>query len=359
MTLVRNPLKFFFLAFFLLGSCSPAIRRDPSLNGLPDSTVRKVTVRVIRPAPINLLDIGGSTLGVVQFKGPAGFEIADRLASQLAELGDFQVYDPTTMHDRLDMLGISKEFETKAVSLRWMHENTAVDVLISGEVKKFEATGYETIKDTFVLEGSGEEEFYITDFGLLSKREKMVQRKVPLFCRTDQGSVAAVYTVWDARTGSQIGEVERSLSSDMPSFCYREDVPEEVQLSARHRLLQRLFVRLNEEFISQITPEPMRDLYDFEVVSTMVDSELGRRNELGILSASRGKWQQAEDVWHELVYENPDMSAAHYNLGLVYRATARLTTASQELSKAFSLEPKPLYVIAIEDLKQFRQRAKK
>lgn len=333
-------------------------RVENTSRSFSEPTVRKVTVRAVRPPPINLLDIGAGVVGVIKFQGESGLEIAERLAVHLKRLGNFQVYDPSRVQDQLNMVGIAEGFEKTQVSLRWAHENTAVDVFITGEVLEFKVTGSEIIKETFVLQGTGEEELYITEFGKLGKKERMEHRKVPLFCRTDHGSVGAAYYVWDAKSGEKIGTVNHSLSSDMPSFCYREDVPAELQVLAQERLLQRLFDRLNEEFISQITPKPMRDLYEFEVLSTSFNSSLGRRNELGILSASRGNWNQAEDVWRDLIYENPDLSAAHYNLGLVYRAMGRLTMAADELTKAFSQNPKSLYLIALEDIKHLRQQSK-
>ena len=338
------------LLSLLVGVASSAC--VPRLPAVGDTDVREVTVRIIRPPVVNLYDRGTETLGVLDFAGPSGAEIARRLAVQIEKTGAFRVLDPVAAGDRLMKAGLSVGWETPASGLRWVHERTAIDAVVIGRVEVFHVEARSSEKETLSLQGTGEYGFERTDQGKIAYREKMTYKRVPLFCRSDQGAVAASYRVWDLRRGEEIATRRHELSTEMSSFCFRGDVPERLKNEALNRLLEKLFLRLNDGFLDEIVPRSDRAQIAFEVVSGVGDASLVHRNELAILYASRGEWSRAVEMWQDCLLHRPDLTTARYNLAMAFRATGRLSQAADQLNKAIAIDPRPLYRDALAELRQ-------
>ncbi|GAB4265335.1 MAG: hypothetical protein Kow0092_17590 [Deferrisomatales bacterium] len=309
-----------------------------------DPTVREVTVAVLRPPAVNLFDRAVQVVGVAPFSGPGGRDLSKKLAAQLAELGAFRTVPPEVLEERLLKTGLAVGWESSGSSLRWVHERTALDAVVVGRVETFQLQGVEEEKDTLTLEGTGRYEFVRTEEGKIAYRERFEYRSVPLYCRTDRGIVAASYRVWDVKRAEPVATVRHELSAEVPSFCYRGDVPDALKRQAQQRLLRRLFGRLNRRFLEEIAPHWERVQMAFEVLSGVADSALSHRNELGILYASRGEWRRAADMWADCVADAPDLPATHYNLALAYRAMGRVSAALEHLNRAISRAPRPLYL---------------
>jgi len=319
--------------------------------------VRHVTARVLRPSPINLYDLDVATLGVVAFEGLGGEALARTLAGQLEKTRAFRTVEPGAMAERLLRAGVSVAWETSASALRRAGERAAVDAVVVGRVEEFHTDGWDDEKETLTLRGTGEFAFVVNEEGKLAYREKKAYESVPLFCRTDRGTVAAAYRVWDVRRGAVVATVEHELTAEMPSFCYREDVPRRLVDQARDRLLRRLFQRLNEAFLAEVVPRAERGQLAFEVVSGPFEGGLAHRNELAILSASRGEWNQALEVWQDCLVDFPGVPTVHYNLAVAYRALGRLARAEGHLAEAAALAPRRLYLQTLEDVRAERGRA--
>jgi tetratricopeptide (TPR) repeat protein len=138
----------------------------------------------------------------------------------------------------------------------------------------------------------------------------------------------------------------------MSSFCYRGDVPERLKTQALNRLLEKLFLTLNEAFLEEIAPRTERAQVPFEVLSGATDASLVHRNELAILYASRGEWNRAIEMWQDSLLNRPDLTAAHYNLAMAFRAMGRLSLAEDQLKKAIALAPRPLYRNSLAELRE-------
>jgi hypothetical protein len=336
------------LALLVGEGCTPSLRGVPQVK---DPQLREVTVRVIRPPRVNLYDRGIETLGVVDFDGPAGTDIARRLAAQVEDNGAFRVLDPISVSERLMKAGLSVGWEAEGSLLRWVHERTALDAVVVGRVEVFRVEEGEKTKQTLALRGTGEYSFVMTEEGKLAYRERMAYHRLPLFCRLDRGTVAASYRVWDVRRGEQVATSRHELTTEMSSFCYRGDVPERLKIQALDRLLQKLFLRLNEQFLDEIVPRTERTQLAFEVLPGGSDPTLLQRNELGILYASRAEWRRAVEMWQDCLLHRPDFPAAHYNLAMAYRATGRLSLALEHLKKAVAVVPRPVYRSSLAEIR--------
>ena len=307
-----------------------------------EATGRSVTVRLIKPPTINLLDRGVRTLGVMEFAGGDGPPLSWDLTAQLNNSGAFRVVDPETMAGRLMQVGLFVDWEASPSALRWVHERVAVDAVVVGRLEQFEITGRDQEKQTLSLVETGEFGFTVNEAGKLVYSEKQELRQVPLYCRTDRGTVAASYRVWDARHGELVATRRHELSTEVPSFCYRGDVPIQLQQATQERLLRRLFTRLNERFLDDILPRTVRAEVVFEPLPAGVGAVMVQRNALAILYASRSQWQRAVEVWRDCLRGRPDLAPVHYNLGLAYEATGRFTLAREHMENSLTLRPASL-----------------
>ena len=323
----------------------------PPAPGVAGARGRQVTVRLLAPPPVNLHDREVQTLAVMAFTGDAGPELSDDLAVALARRQVFGVVGPRAMDERLLRLGLSVDWDTPPSSLRWVHERAAVDAVVVGRLETFGIAGKDKSQDTLTPVETGEYGFVLNDEGKLAYREKIEYRSVPLYCRSDLGTVAASYRVWDARRGELVATVRHEISTEVPSFCYRGDLPVWVARAAQDRLLRRLFTDLNQKFLADILPSTVRGEVVFAPLPGGVGSALVQGNELAILYASRNQWQRAVELWQDGLRGHPDLAPLHYNIGMAYQATSRLTRARSHLEQARTLAPwDPLYQQALRDL---------
>jgi hypothetical protein len=316
-----------------------------------DPPVREVTVRVVRSAAVNLYDRGVRTVAIVPAAEGADAALSRHLAGRLDQTDAFFVLHPAAVRDRLMKAGVAVGWDATASSLRWAYERTGVDAVVVARVETFRIEEWEDVKESFSLRGTGEYGFVRNEEGKLVFREKRALASVPLVCRSDRGNVAASYRVWETRRGAEVATLRYELSADVPSFCYRGDVPAHVTNRARDRLLQRLLDQLNEQFLRAIVPRAERASVRFEVLGAGADGALVQRNELAILSASRGDWRGAVDLWRECLVGRAALPAIHYNLAVAYRATGRLTLAETHLQEALTAAPRPLYRRALQEVR--------
>lgn len=330
------------------------------LPGSPgDPQVREVTVGVVRPGAVNLYDRGVKTVAVVPAAEGADAALSRHLAGRLDQTGAFLVLHPAVVRDRLMKAGVAVGWDATASSLRWAYERTGVDAVVVARVETFQIEEWEDVKESFSLRGTGEYGFVRNEEGKLVFREKRALASVPLVCRADRGNVAASYRVWETRQGSEVATLRFELSADVPSFCYRGDVPAHVTNRARDRLLQRLLDQLNEQFLAAVVPRTERASLPFEVLGAGADAALVQRNELALLSASRGQWREAVDLWRECLVGRAAVPGVHYNLALAYWATGRLTLAESHFQEALTASPRPLYRRALQELRALREASRR
>lgn len=297
-------------------------------------------------------------MAIVPAAEGADAALSQHLAGRLDQTGAFLVLHPAAVRERLMKAGVAVGWDTPASSLRWAYERTGVDAVVVARVETFRIEEWEDVKEAFALRGTGEYGFVRNEEGKLVFREKRALASVPLVCRSDRGNVAASYRVWETRQGAEVSTLRYELSADVPSFCYRGDVPAQVTNRARDRLLQRLFDQLNEEFLGAIAPRTERASVLFEILSAGGDGALVQRNELAILSATRGDWREAVDLWRECLMGRPSLPGVHYNLAVAYRATGRLTLAETHLQEALAVAPRPLYRRALQEVRSQRDASR-
>lgn len=315
----------------------------------PSPPVREVPVRVMVPGRVNLADRGVRLVAVVPFEGPGGAEIADNLARQVGDAGPLRALTPAESLDRLMRAGLSVGWEAPPSTLAWLGQRGGVDGAVVGRVDTFAVEGQEKSEESVTLKRTGTYGFTLNEEGKVAYREKVEYAQVPLFCRTDRGTVGASYRVWSTTGDAPVLTSSQELTMEMPSFCYRGDVSDRLKREAQRRLLEKLFRELNARFLGEVMPRVEPAVLPFEVLPAGTDATLVHRNELGLVYAARGEWDRAREMWQECVAEKPQLAAAHFNLARVHQAEGRYTAAAGELAKALALKPNPLYRAALRE----------
>ena len=324
-----------------LMACAPA---GHTLLVPQDVVGRRITVRTMQPSRVNLLDHAVETLGVVAFEGPSGGELANDLASQVEKTSAFRVVGPQALSGRLMKVGLSVEWDASPSSLLWVYKRAAVDAVVVARVEVFEVEGREHAKDTPTLVDTEEMGFEINEEGKLVYRPKQEYREIPLYCRTVRGAVAASYRVWGARSGEMIATVRHELATEIPAFCYRGDLPVELERDSQERILRRFLTRLNKQFLEDIVPETAREEILFKTLPGGAGGAQVQRTELAIHYADQGDWKRAIEMLRDCLWDRPDLAAVHYNLAVAYQATGQITLAGESFKKALTLAPRdPLY----------------
>jgi Tfp pilus assembly protein PilF len=77
------------------------------------------------------------------------------------------------------------------------------------------------------------------------------------------------------------------------------------------------------------------------------DKGATERLKRGAEYAEGGSWDMASEEWEQVLQQNPDCAAAHYNLGVAREAEGQLERAREHYKKAARIDPDKLYVGAV------------
>ena len=141
-----------------------------------------------------------------------------------------------------------------------------------------------------------------------------------------------------------IATVRHELATEIPAFCYRGDLPVELERDSQERILRRFLTRLNKQFLEDIVPETAREEILFKTLPGGAGGAQVQRTELAIHYADQGDWKRAIEMLRDCLWDRPDLAAVHYNLAVAYQATGQITLAGESFKKALTLAPRdPLY----------------
>jgi len=104
-------------------------------------------------------------------------------------------------------------------------------------------------------------------------------------------------------------------------------------------------------FVKEITPNTV---YEERILAAC-----GKEGEIGIQYAKKGRWKRAIEVWEKMLEKEPSCSSIHYNLGIAYEATGKLSQAKKEYEEAEKLEPKEEYMDAVNRINKLMQTQEK
>lgn len=306
----------------------------------------------IKPAEVSMGGI--RTLAVLKFEGQYGETVRSDFYSKLAEVQHFNLID-TTQINSLDAVIYDQVDDPRFLPAL---EDLKADGVITGRVTA-EINDIEGSDQVSMQEGTGQykkEEIFGIPMDVEIKRT--VLKPVPYVIR--QASLTTHFKVFDLRT-------KRIISTDKVTKNFKEKFggdkeysilfgKKKTELPAKNETLNDLSSQAAAALVAKISPTKITREVKFDDGSKYGTGIGGHKLvKQGIEFAKRGEWEEAADVWKEVLSIEPNNAAALYNLGLVHENMGdmkNLQTGLEYYKKAFANQKNTLYIDAIARIKK-------
>lgn len=297
----------------------------------------KTKIHGIKPAEISTGGI--RTMGVLKFDGEYGETVRGDFYGKLGEVEHFNLVD-VTQTDALDKVVYDQIDDPRFLPAL---EDLCADGVITGRV----TVGINDIHGTdqvSMKEGTGRYEKKKNIFGKWVNVEikRTVLRPVPYIIR--QASLTTDFKVFDLKTKRIIatGKVTESYNKKFSGKKLR-------RLPTQDQNIHELSARVAARLVAKISPTK---------VSTVVKFDEGgkfgfgghKMIKRGIEFAKRGVWEEAMEIWREVIKAEPGNAAAYYNLGVAHEGFGdleNLEIARSMYKKAARYGDKKLYIKAV------------
>jgi hypothetical protein len=113
---------------------------------------------------------------------------------------------------------------------------------------------------------------------------------------------------------------------------------------SKKNIFRSLAKKITGKFLHLITPYyiPIKIYFD--------DEDEDEKNKEAISHAKKERFDEAINLWLQGLKTSPNRSAFYYNVGVIYHATGQLDLAKKFYAQAISVQPKPLYEKASNEL---------
>ncbi len=245
------------------------------------------------------------TIGVLPFSWPDGNgeQVAELFSSQLASGGHFTVVERAQLDVALKRQGIGRIGVLNEKAARRLGRTLGLDALLSGKV---------------ILQPE--------------------QARVIVSCRVtkaDTGEVLSAKRV-TVRAIDALREYSRQTGKPPTTDMSRGNVLAKMVHLAVDRLLEDL------------QPHPVKMAREFEEGRALFDDRTITR---GIEFMKANRPRDAILLWEMVLEQDPDNSAAYYNLGIAYESLQEYEKAEKAFRMADGIKPKPRYSRAAEEAK--------
>jgi hypothetical protein len=270
---------------------------------------------VMKPAEVDLK--GVRNIGVAEFAGTRGADVADRLVEGLVRSGRFEVVDREHLRDLLR--------EQRLAASGLVDEDSAVQ---AGNLAGVQALV----------------------FGRVDRRNEVQRgdrwcdskgRCHTPYQRQARCEVAATVKVILAETG-RVAATKTFSEWNQASTSADDRLPDEIDVDA---LCDLALDRVGEDFVRALSPHPVKVAVRFKKLG---DDASQRGFEL----AKHGQMDLAAEAFLEAsqqAFDDPeDQARALFNLGLAYQYTDRFQKAEEALKAAIRLDPDKDYVAELE-----------
>ncbi len=305
----------------------------------------RATIQKIRPAEISVGDI--QNLGILKFGGPYGEMIRSDFYAKLAEVEHFNLIDPSNtlaldkvIYDQIDDPRLMPVLEE-------LHADGVVTGLATASLNDMRGTDQVPME-----EGTGRYRKKKNIFGKWVDVEimKTVLKPVPYIIR--QGSLTAHFKLFNLSTKQIVatGKVTETYNEKFGGNEENSFFGKKLSsLPAMDATINDLSKKVAKELVKKISPTKIATMIQFDKGGTMGfgGNETMQR---GIEFATRGLWEEALELWNEVIKTEPDNAAVHYNIGVAYESFGdfeSLCTAKDMYKKALTLEDKDMYMDAV------------
>ena len=296
-------------------------------------------VRLIKPWKVRWESI--HNLAVRGFDGHYGEMVRSHIYNRLTEVHHFNPTDaiPIYAGGKLPSNTLEEVEFLQAV------ENLKADAVITGHVTAdiHDIHGFDTVQ---VKEGTGYYKKAKDAHGEWVDEEikRTVVKDTPYVIR--KVFFSGEYKVFDlkARGGIVHRELKETYEEkfggqeEYGDFCRKlSELP-----SSRHT---------SEELSARIAKNIVADISRMRLMSFVrLDKGRHRMVKWGVALAEKGKWQEAIETWEQVIRDDPDDAAAHYNLGVAHEGLGdmeSLNRARDFYKSSASYGEKKLYTEAI------------
>jgi len=290
---------------------------------------------VIRPAEVSLEGI--STLAVLKLDGPFGEIVRSHIYNRLAEVQHFRSIDISQLHA---LENVTYGQVDNAMFFPALKELEADGVITGGVTAAVhDIHGADQVQ---VTEGTGhyKKEKNVSGEWVDVEIKRTVVRPVPYTIR--QVALDTEYNLFDVRT-------KRVIATGVLKETYDEKFGGDKECGPfGHRLsdlptpngtVDKLAARLATELVTKISRMKLARMIK-------LDEGGNRAVKRGAGLAKAGRWEEAVEIWRQVIHDEPGNAAAYYNLGVAYEGLGdmkSLRMAGELYKKAASLGYKKLY----------------
>ncbi len=278
-------------------------------------------VAVEKPAPAGAPLAGAKTIAIDEISGPNGNALASSLTYALGWRQGVAVTD-----------------------------KRSAEVILTGSVELFveDIHGFDQVK---TREETGRTEevtrpdpFVRRDFTVKEPVYQTVVEQVPYTLR--RGRIEAVYTLSDRNGGTMQGPLSEVFElsekyggiNETSSFGLKLD-----DLPAPNKTVKIMVTELAGRLAARLAPAPTTINYVLDTGEGLLGEADIRR---GVRLAEAEKWDQAVEIWAEVLQRDPAHPSAHYNLGVASErlgGQANLREALKQYSQASKTGRNPIY----------------
>jgi len=296
----------------------------------------KTNISRIKPAEVSLGGI--RTLALLNFEGRFGETVRSDFYNKLSEVPHFNLID-SSKTNALDQVVYDQVDDPRFLPDL---ENLHADGVITGRVTANinDIRGYDQVQ---MKEGTGRYKKEKNIFGKWVDVEikKTVLKRVPYIIR--QASLTTDFKVFNLKTKRVIA-TKKVTENYNQKFGGNKEYALSVlggmklsRLPAQNQTLNELSARVASQLVAKISPTKINQTIEF-----CDGGKFGYGGNAmikrGIEFAKRGLWDEAKDIWQDVIKAEPNNAAAYYNLGIAYENIGDL----ENLKKARTMYKKAI-----------------
>lgn len=307
----------------------------------------KTRIYGIRPAEVSMGGI--RTLAVLKFDGRYGEAVRSGFYNKLGEVQHFNLIDTSSINV-LDKVIYDQVDDPRFLPIL---DSLQADGVITGRVTANinDISGADYVR---MQEGIGQYKKEKNIFGKWVDVEikKTVLKPVSHVIR--QASLTTDFKVFDLRTKRIIatGKITKNYNEkfggDREYALFGRKMS---QLPAKNQTLNELSDKVAEQLVAKISPTEISKNVTFDDGSKYGVGIGGHKLvKRGIEFAKCGAWEEAMEIWQDVIKTEPYSSSAHYNLGVAYESFGglkNLEIARNMYKKAAKYGDSKLYIEAI------------
>ena len=305
----------------------------------------KTKIYEIKPAEVSLKGI--KTLAVLKFAGQYGETVRSDFYNRLADVKHFNLIDTNSVN-ALDKVIFNQIDDPRFLpELEALHADGVITGRVTADIN--DKHGSDQVQ---MQEGTGKYKKGENIFGQEVDIEIMRTVLKPVKYIVRQASLTTDFKVFDLRTKKIIatGKVTRNYNEKFggkkENFFSGKTIS---KLPAKNQTLNELSSQSAIELVSKISPTKITRSVSFDDGGTL---GIGGHKDIkrGIEFAKRGLWEDAIEIWNNVIKTEPHNAAAFYNLGVAYESLGTLKDLQKSRSmykKAVRNGDKKLYLDAI------------